>query len=113
MRFKLLGLVAATTLASVASYALSPTREEAFLCGGTHVVVGTVIEARRVEWGKDLENTCRNQTWHCPSSSTCQNIPQPIYLKIRVNDVLGVTTKKTLPIPEPYTGVSMKTVLAG
>ena len=107
-------LLAAALIAPAVAFASLPAMDEDILCGSTDVVVGTVLKATRSEPPR-VDAFCGYKPWNCTPgyTSSCQENPHQITLKIRVSDVLGTTANLTLESSPFYTRAEQVKVSVG
>jgi hypothetical protein len=107
-------LLAAALVAPAVAFASLPAMDEDILCGSTDIVVGTVLKATRSEPPR-VDAFCGYKPWNCTPgyTSSCQENPHQITLKIRVSDVLGTTANLTLESSPFYTRAEQVKVSVG
>jgi hypothetical protein len=95
-------LLVAGAISPLVAFASLPAQDEDILCASTDVVVGTVVKATRSDLPR-IDAFCGYKPWDCSSgyTSSCQDNPHDITLRIRVSTVLGSKANQTFD-PSPF-----------
>jgi hypothetical protein len=95
-------LLVAGAISPLVAFASLPAQDEDILCASTDVVVGTVVKATRSDLPR-IDAFCGYKPWDCSSgyTSSCQDNPHDITLRIRVSNVLGSKANQTFD-PSPF-----------